>query len=83
MVSLDFTNHREGEVVTKITNALVNAWLTESNGWAKELIKSNSIYLNEQLITDMNYTLTDNDFIQGKIALLRKGKKARGSVWKG
>jgi len=67
----------------RILEVVVYAGLAESNGQAKELIKSNSIYLNEQLITDMNYTLTDNDFIQGKIALLRKGKKARGSVWKG
>jgi tyrosyl-tRNA synthetase len=62
---------------------VVYAGLAESNGQAKELIKSNAIYLNEQLITDMNYTLTDNDFIQGNIVLLRKGKKAWGSVWKG
>jgi len=67
----------------RILEVVVTAGLAESNGQAKELIKSNSIYLNEQLITDMNYTLTDNDFTQGNIALLRKGKKAWGSVWKG
>lgn len=76
-------NNAWATIGDRILEVVVTAGLADSNGQAKELIKSNSIYLNEQLISDMNYTLSENDFIQGNIALLRKGKKAWASVWKG
>ena len=66
----------------RILEAVVLAGHAESNSEAKQLIKNCSIFLNERCIGDMHYLLTDRDFIQGKIALLRKGKKARGSIWK-
>ena len=66
----------------RIAEALVLAGLAESNGQAKELIKAGSISLNEKLINEIGYELTDDDFLQGKLALLRKGKKAWGSLWK-
>lgn len=67
----------------RILEVVVGCWLAESNSEAKQLIKNRSVFLNERCVDDMNYTLTDNDFLQGKIALLRKGKKSRWSVWKG
>lgn len=66
----------------RILEVVIAAGLAESNSQAKDLIKNNSIFLNEQCISDMNYTLQDTDFIQDAIALLRKGKKSWGSVWK-
>lgn len=67
----------------RILEVVVLAGLAESNGQAKELIKSKSITLNDKLIDDMLYTLVESDFICWSLALLRKGKKAWGSVWKG
>jgi len=67
----------------RILEVVVAVWFAESNSEAKHLIKNHSIFLNERCIDDMNYTLTDDDFLQWKIALLRKGKKTRGSMWKG
>ncbi len=67
----------------RILEVVVLAGLAESNGQAKELIKSKSITLNDVLIDDMMYTLTESDFIGWSLVLLRKWKKAWGSVWKG
>jgi tyrosyl-tRNA synthetase len=66
----------------RILEVVVLAGLAESNGQAKELIKSKSITLNDVLIEDMMYTLNESDFIGWSLALLRKWKKAWGSVWK-
>jgi tyrosyl-tRNA synthetase len=66
----------------RILEVVVAAGLAESNGQAKDALKNKTIYLNETCIEDMGYLLTEDDFIQGKIALLRKGKKTRGSVEK-
>lgn len=66
----------------RILEVIVLAGLAESNSQAKELIKSKSITLNDMLIEDMMYTLSESDFIGWSLALVRKGKKARGSVWK-
>lgn len=67
----------------RILEVVVLAGLAESNGQAKELIKSKSITLNDVLIDDIMYTLSESDFIGWSLALLRKWKKAWGSVWKG
>jgi tyrosyl-tRNA synthetase len=48
--------------------------LSKSNGEAKKLIQSGSIYLNEKKIEDVQLEISDKDFVNGVI-LLRKGKK--------
>jgi tyrosyl-tRNA synthetase len=48
--------------------------LTSSNGDAKKLIASGSLYCNEEKVTDLQQIVKKDDFIKG-ILLLRKGKK--------
>lgn len=59
----------------KITEALSQSWLTASNSEAKKMIKSGAVYLNEEKVEDIEKEITDDDLINWKIALLRKGKK--------
>ena len=47
----------------RILEVVVLAGLADSNGQAKELIKSKSITLNDKPIDDMMYTLNESDFI--------------------
>lgn len=58
----------------KILDLCVQSWLATSNGEAKKLIQSNSLYCNEEKISDPQKTFNKSDFING-ILLLRKGKK--------
>lgn len=64
----------------RLIEACVVSGLTESNGEAKKAIAANSIYVNEQLVSDIGYELSTKDFIGGKIALLRKGKKNYATI---
>lgn len=66
----------------RIVELLVTSWLCESNWEAKKAIKNNAISLNEQKITDMGHQISDDDWIHGKILLLRKGKKNYKTVLK-
>jgi tyrosyl-tRNA synthetase len=62
-------------VGTRIIETIVEAGLAPSNAEAKTLIKNNGVVLNEISVHDMSYELQEKDFLQGKIVLLRKGKK--------
>jgi len=48
--------------------------LTESNGEAKKLIASGSLYCNEIKVNDLQHIVKKEDFVNGAL-LLRKGKK--------
>ncbi len=58
----------------KLLDLFTESWLTESNGEAKKLIASGSLYYNENKVTDVQQTVADKEFINGTL-LLRKGKK--------
>ncbi len=67
----------------RILEILISTGLYESNGEAKKAIKNNAISLNEKKISDIWYEISDADRINGKILLLRKGKKTYKSLLKG
>ncbi len=50
------------------------AWLTSSNGDAKKMIQSWSLFINEAKVEDPQHSIKKEDFISGML-LLRKGKK--------
>lgn len=54
--------------------AMQKAGLIKSNGEGRRLIEQNGISLNEVKVSDANYTLSQQDFKDGK-ALIQKGKK--------
>lgn len=58
----------------QLTDAIVLAGITSSKGQAKTLISQNAIFLNDEKITDISYTLSEKDFSEG-YAILKKGKK--------
>ena len=57
-----------------IIDAIVITGIAPSKGQARTLINQGGISLNDEKITDVSYTLSDNDFSNG-YAILKKGKK--------
>ncbi len=53
---------------------VVKAGLAKSNWEVRNAVKSGAIYINEQKVVDFKYDFSD-DFINGKVLLVRKGKK--------
>lgn len=62
-----------------IRSLLIETGLCESNADAKRSIKANAITLNGQKITDINFTLTPDNYIN-TLALLKKWKKSFATV---
>ena len=57
-----------------ILDAIITTGMAPSKGQARTLVNQGGISLNDEKITDVNYTLSDNDFKDG-YAILKKGKK--------
>ncbi|MEF2176180.1 MAG: tyrosine--tRNA ligase [Candidatus Absconditabacteria bacterium] len=60
----------------ELLETLVSSGLFSSKGEARKMVQSGGVYLNEEKVTDPNYVLGDKDLINGKYALIRKGKKS-------
>ncbi len=60
---------------TTIVDAVIQAGLAKSKNEARRAIEQGGIYLNQQRIDDTARTLGPGDWIAGRNALLRKGKK--------
>jgi tyrosyl-tRNA synthetase len=58
-----------------LVDAVVQAGFEGSKGRARTLISSGGIALNNLKIADPAHTLQASDFIDGKVAILRKGKR--------
>ena len=57
-----------------ILDAILLTGIAPSKGQARTLINQGGISLNDEKVTDVNYTLSDKDFADG-YAILKKGKK--------
>ena len=57
-----------------ILDAIIESGIAPSKSQARTLINQNGISLNDNVISDVNYTLSDYDFKEG-YAILKKGKK--------
>ena len=57
-----------------ILDAIIESGIVPSKSQARTLINQNGISLNDNVISDVNYTLSDYDFKEG-YAILKKGKK--------
>ena len=71
--------HVVSEWPTRVPALLTSIGLTESNGEAKQMIKSGSVYINEEKVTDLGQEVTADDLINGAL-VIRKGKKQRRVV---
>lgn len=60
---------------------IVAAGVVDSKSAARRVVKEGGAYLNNQKITDEGFVLQRSDFLHGKVALLRKGKRDLAAVW--
>jgi len=59
----------------RLSALLTDAGVTSSNSEATRLIRSGGIYVNSRRVTDEKERLTPDQAIEGKLFLIRKGKK--------
>lgn len=57
-----------------LIDAIIKTGIAPSKGQARTLISQGGISLNDEKISDINYTLSEKDFSEG-YAILKKGKK--------
>ena len=58
-----------------LLNILVDNNICSSKRQAREMITAGAIKINEEKVNSLEKTIDDNDFIEGKVLLLKKGKK--------
>ncbi|QPK93682.1 tyrosine--tRNA ligase [Actinomyces sp. zg-332] len=58
-----------------MVDMLVETGLEKGRSAARRTIASGGAYLNNEKVTDEDYTLTEDDLLGGQIALIRKGKR--------
>lgn len=58
-----------------IIDLLIETGLSQSKGSARKDITGGGIYLNDVKVRDIGYNVRRNDLIDGKLIILRKGKK--------
>ena len=64
----------------RVAEAGMKAGLFKSISEARKTIKSGGVYLNNTRVEDVEQTLQAEDFLHGRFALIRRGKKALGVV---
>ena len=64
----------------RVSEAGVRAGLFKSISEARKTIASGGVYLNNARVEDQERLLGADDFLQGRFALIRRGKKALGVV---
>lgn len=62
------------DAAKKLVDVLVAAEVFGSKGEARRLIQQNGLSLNDEKVTDPDYTLSNSDFTDGE-AIVKKGKK--------
>jgi tyrosyl-tRNA synthetase len=58
-----------------VTDLFVEAGLAQSRGEARRAVSEGGAYLNNERVEDADYVPTVDDFLGGKVLVLRKGKK--------
>ena len=69
-----------GEGLPSMTDLLVLAGLVDSKGAARRAIAEGGAYLNNQRISDADFTPTNADLVHGQWLVLRRGKKTVGAI---
>ena len=70
----------QSEAGARVIDAAQAAGLFKSGSEARRAIKSGGAYLNNVRVEDDEAVLGENDFLAGRFALIRRGKKALGVV---
>ncbi|MCU9614228.1 tyrosine--tRNA ligase [Caldibacillus lycopersici] len=67
-----YTNEEE---TVNLVELLVQAKISPSKRQAREDIQNGAIYINGERITDLQHVLSENDKIENKYSIIRRGKK--------
>ena len=72
-----FKNHavKNVEENVNVVDALVNMEIAKSKREAREFVESGAISINGEKVTDINYVVSDKDFIDNKYIVVKRGKK--------
>ena len=70
----------QSEAGARVIDAAQAAGLFKSGSEARRAIKSGGVYLNNVRVEDDEAVLGESDFLAGRFALIRRGKKALGVV---
>jgi tyrosyl-tRNA synthetase len=76
---LDATDALPGAVVepgADVVDAFVQTGLVASRNAARRVISDGGAFVNNERVTALDATLADADFVSGRVALLRRGRKA-------
>ena len=68
-------NHFDIIINENILDMLVRGGICTSKREAREMVSGNAITLNGDKVTDLDKIITEDDLIEGKVLLLKKGKK--------
>ncbi len=61
---------------TSVIDALVATGLAESRNSARRLLGDGGVSLNNRKVSDLEAVLTEGDFLHGRVAVLKRGRKA-------
>ena len=64
----------------RVAEAGMKAGLFPSISEARKTIRSGGVYVNNVRVADQDHTLSESDFLHGRFALLRRGKRSLGVV---
>ena len=67
---------REGVVGKPVFEVAAEAKLFASKGEARRLVQQGGLYINNLRVADINRVVSPNDLIEGRLAVLRSGKKS-------
>lgn len=72
--------YAKSQVGDRVVEAAVRSGLFASLSEARKTIKSGGLYLNNERVSDEEQVLQRDDFLGGRFALIRRGKRAIGTV---
>jgi len=70
-----FTTEKERLLGYKLIDVIVDLNIKGSKGEVRRLIQNGGVYINNQKVEDVNFTLQDSHFIDDELILLALGKK--------
>ena len=72
--------HHEGGEYPTVVDAMVAAGVVDTKSAGRRAVAEGGAYLNNVKVADPDQRLTDGDFLCGRVALVRRGKKTVGAL---
>ena len=80
LAELPRTTVKAGDVIPTLVDLLVAAGVVDSKSAARRIVKEGGAYLNNVKISGEDFCPQEKDFLCGKYAILRKGKRDLAAV---